>query len=231
MEKSETQQRIINLGKKIVKELGLDPGVDTLSRWMAHYIAEQLEAAESAVADEEKVEIKQRCFETILKLWQHRSAMPSGSRPFENFEPIFRALENLDPENKENYFFRFHNRDAALEPNVKQWLDIAQDIDQVSRIWLEYVFKQATLCASDKKTRDWLNHSIGFEDEVLVVNIIYPGEDSDEKKRERIKSRIEKLKSFNAFNSRLISILEKELSDIPKENSSISCKPKHNEDR
>ena len=213
MENSETQQRIINLGKKIVKELGLDPGVDTLSRWMAHYIAEQLKAVEFATDDEEKVEIKKRCFDTILKLWQHRSAMPSGSRPFENFEPIFRALENLDPENKENYFFRFRNREATLEANVKQWINLAQEIDQVARVWLEYVFKQAVLCASDENTKEWVNHAIGFEDEVLVINIIYPGEDSNGKKRERIESEIEKLKSFNSFNSRLISILEKELSE------------------
>ena len=46
MENSEIQKRIINLGKALVEEIGLDPGVDTLARWMAHYIAEQMEIAE-----------------------------------------------------------------------------------------------------------------------------------------------------------------------------------------
>jgi len=35
MESSEIRKRIINLGKVLVEELNLDPGVDTLARWMA----------------------------------------------------------------------------------------------------------------------------------------------------------------------------------------------------
>ena len=32
---------VLALGKKLVDELGLDQSVDTLGRWMAHYIAEK----------------------------------------------------------------------------------------------------------------------------------------------------------------------------------------------
>ena len=38
---------VLDLGRALVEELGLDPGVDTLSRWMAHYIAELIEDAET----------------------------------------------------------------------------------------------------------------------------------------------------------------------------------------
>ena len=33
---------VLALGKKLVDELGLDQSVDTLGRWMAHYIAEKM---------------------------------------------------------------------------------------------------------------------------------------------------------------------------------------------
>ena len=83
MASSEMRKRIINLGKALIEELGLDPGVDTLARWMAHYIAEQMTIAENATGDD-KIEAEQHCFETILKLWQHRSSLPNGRRPFES---------------------------------------------------------------------------------------------------------------------------------------------------
>ena len=78
------RKRIINLGKALVGELGLDPGVDTLARWMAHYTAEQMTIAETAT-DNDKIKAEQHCFETILKLWQHRSTLADGRGPFESF--------------------------------------------------------------------------------------------------------------------------------------------------
>lgn len=39
MEKSEVYQNAINLGKLLINELQLEPSVDTLGRWMAHYLA------------------------------------------------------------------------------------------------------------------------------------------------------------------------------------------------
>ena len=50
------------------RELGLDPGVDTLARWIAHYIAEQMEVAGNATG-EDKLTAERRCFDAILKLW------------------------------------------------------------------------------------------------------------------------------------------------------------------
>lgn len=54
MEDSEIQKRTMNLGKALVKELNLDPGVDTTARWMAHYIAEQIERAENSTGAEKR---------------------------------------------------------------------------------------------------------------------------------------------------------------------------------
>ena len=56
-ENSEIQKKAINLGKSMVEELGLDPGVDTLARWMAHYVAEQIAIAENATGDAKTIAV------------------------------------------------------------------------------------------------------------------------------------------------------------------------------
>lgn len=224
------KEQIINLGKALVKELGLERGVDTLARWMAHYIAEQITIAGN-VTGKDKVKAEEHCFETILKLWQHRSFYPKGKQPFESFEPIFRALERLDPVNKHPYFFNtFEDKESSEKTNkvsesVQQWLDVASGIDQVARIWLDYVFRQAALCATDEETLEWLKNSINLEniDDVSVIvqllptslsNGEIPNESMQQKKRELINSRIEKLEAFADLNQKLLSILKKELEGI-----------------
>lgn len=235
MESSETQKRIIKLGEKLVEELELEPGVDTLARWMAHYIAEQMETAGN-VTGEDKLTAEQRCFEAILKLWAHRASLPSGKYPFENFGPIFRTLERLDPENRQSYFYNITDimddedtleSDNSVKKNVQQWLNTALGIDQAVRIWLEYVFKQAAQCATDEKTKDWLNNSIGLEDTedasviLRLLDDINKGESGRQKERELIIARIERLKVFSDFNQDLLKIFEQELEDISVNESSM----------
>ena len=237
MASSEIQKRIINLGKALVEELGLGQGVDTLSRWMAHYIAEQMTIVDNATGDD-KIKAEQNCFETILKLWQHRSSLPNGRRPFESFEPIFRVFERLDPENKQPYYLNdFENslktdETINVTESVQQWLDVALGIDQVVRIWLDHVLKQAALCATDEKTITWLKNSFDFEDNddtTIIIRLIRdgfsnPGEIPDESKKERkkqlINDRIKKLEEFSEFNQKLLYILRKELDNIYEYNAS-----------
>jgi len=219
------REQIINLGKTLVKELGLDPRIDTLARWMAHYISEKMVIAESATGDD-KIKAEQDCFETILKLWQHRTYLPKGNRPFENFEPIFRTLERLNPENKHSYYFNEPEKTSKIEEITQQWLDVALNIDQIVRIWLDYIFKQAVLCATDDKTIMWLKNSFSLQDNddteiilhLLPDNFFNSNEISDEsikqEKNKLINNRIKKLEEFSKFNQKLISILKKELENI-----------------
>lgn len=206
----------MNLGKALVKELNLDPSVDTTARWMAHYIAEQIELAEHS-SGIQKQEAEERCFETILKLWNHRSAFPRGSRPFENFEPIIRTLARLDPEKDRHFFFgnRKETTDSVPE-EVQKWLDIADGIDEAARVWLKYVFGQAALAATDDSTIEWLENSVSLqqEDNFSVIfrelhsdidDIWREGQNENEKKRKTINSRIKKLEVFAELNQLLLS--------------------------
>lgn len=226
MECSEIQKRTIKLGNTLVNELDPKSHADTLSRWMAYYIAEQMAIAKKAKG-EAKTKAEQQCFEAILKLWGHRAHLPPGSRPFESFEPIFRALERLDPENEQPYFYRSQdsskkNKSDKKSDGVEAWLNIARGIDQAARIWLEYVFQQAALSATDKKTITWLENAVSGSnrDEVsLIVRLIDAGmedigdidKEAEKSKQDKLKSRIEKLDAFSAFSDLLRADLSNEL--------------------
>jgi hypothetical protein len=212
----------MNLGKALIKELNLDPGVDTTARWMAHYIAEQIELAEHSTGAEKK-QAEERCFETILKVWNHRSTFPSGSRPFENFEHILRTLTRLDPENDRHFFFE-NRRDAedSVPEEVQKWLDVANGIDEAARVWLKYVFEQAALAATDDSTIEWLENSAALQDGEhfpVIFRDLYSdigdiwgeGQKQNEKKRKTIISRIKKLEAFAELNQLLLTEYRDEL--------------------
>ncbi|MGM0881392.1 MAG: hypothetical protein ACQEXQ_10175 [Bacillota bacterium] len=201
----------------------MDPGVDTLARWMAHYIAEQIEIAEQSAGIEKK-EAEERCSETILKLWNHRSALPGETRPFVKFEPILRTLKSLDPENERNFFFG--NRDNASESvpdEIKKWLDVAKGIDEAVRIWLKYVFKQAALAATDESTIEWLENAAALqeEDHFPVIfrdlhsdtEIWEDGEEAKDIERRRISSNISKLEAFAELNQILLADYKRKLEE------------------
>lgn len=239
---SEIQKRTIRLGKAFVKQLSSDPTADIFSRWIAFYIAEQMTIAKKAKG-KNKAEAEQKCFEAILKLWEHRSHLPVGVRPFKNFDSIFRALERLDPENSTPYFYSHpHSSDKdnsdEIADGVQEWIDIARGIDQAARVWLEYIFQQAALSAADEETISWLVNSVGsskLEDTSIVFRLIGLGNESDsegiaeeEKKaqQEKLQFRIKQLDAFNEFNQNLRSILIAELSAVTNDNSSANTMDK-----
>ena len=85
------------LGKQIVSELGLEPGVDTLSKWMAHHIAELIADVESQTDPEVKRNKETQAAESISKLWQHRSKYDNRINPLHDLKPILQVIQTLDP--------------------------------------------------------------------------------------------------------------------------------------
>ena len=220
----------ISLGKMLVEELGLEPGVDTLSKWMAHYVAEQITTAENATGDA-KAGAEQRCFETVLKLWERRSLLPNGRRPFESFERIFRALDRIDPEKPQSYYFDdlyFHESKAdktSQDPvdAVQSWIDTALEIDRAARILIEFAFKQAARNAADEKTRAWIQvgaRLTGPEDLSVIISLL-PAEAPhvDEKtlegvkknKEKEVRSKIKKLDVLSQHGKSVRAALKAEL--------------------
>jgi hypothetical protein len=66
----------IALGQRILEELKLDREMDTLGRWLAHYLAEKMEYAASAPEGATGEAARRECVELILRLWERRHAWP-----------------------------------------------------------------------------------------------------------------------------------------------------------
>lgn len=225
------KEQIINLGNALVTELDLDSGVDTLAKWMAHFIAEQIIKIENTAGDE-KYEAERCCFDTILKLWEHRALLPNGCNPFKDFERIFQTLERIDPESERSFYYHIDkNENLIINEDVQKWLDIALDIDQVARVWLRYAFEQAARSATDENTIKWLENSAAIADNKgdvsIIVKLLSQEELGDlledgtssietvrQKKRKLLSSRIKKLEDFRRSSEELLLLFKQELEDI-----------------
>lgn len=216
---------VLNLGKKIIDELGLDQSVDTLSRWMAHYIAQLILSVETAGA-EDRSEKLSRCASAILDLWRHRSELPNGKRPFEDVEPILRALESLDLNNNTPRYFRSVRTAAGTaEQDVEtmRWLDIADGLDYSARILIRYCLVRAAEDALDR-SKEWvaLAEAVGTEDGIdlaVLRTISYESEllnsaTPDETMRKEIEGRLERLNGLTKMANALSSDLHAQLEQL-----------------
>ncbi len=214
---------VVALGKKLVDELGLDQSVDTLGRWMAHYVAEKMEAAESATGDARDQEMSE-CRNAILKLWAHRSELPNGQRPFREFERVFRALRSLDLDDPTPRYFA--QASSAVEQDeesdaTKRWLEKASEIDSAAKALIRYCLANAAQDAVDR-SRDWvaLAEAIARDEEADIRAIraiaegteVFTPENPDDKSRARMEELLRKLEAFATASDELSSHLRAQLS-------------------
>ncbi|MBS1507034.1 MAG: hypothetical protein JSS79_10345 [Bacteroidetes bacterium] len=227
MENSEQLEKIIDLGKMLVKELGLDPGVDTLARWMAHYLAEKIQSVEKLPEGAEKAEAEKECCELILKIWEHRNHMPRGKRPFESFEPILNVLKSLDPDNSAPFLHRISEHELKELENtnsnykdIKLYIESVVEIEKVARVWMESLLNQAALKVSDEKTKAWLQTAsrVSLSDDIhsikIVVknfNLLEDDDDSSSQNSSRLEKRIQQLEKFGKLNEFLLKTYRDEL--------------------
>lgn len=184
MENSETKEQVINLGKTIVQELGLEPGVDTLSRWMSHYIAELIKSAETSSADE-KDKLEKECLETILKVWEKRAYYPDGRRPFEEFESVFHALQSLAPDSNKPFYrplsdYIEADDESEHETEVANWLKRTIEISKFTKRLQRYCLSKAFHSAKTEKTKKWLEHVKDpdlFEDTKAIIELKWYSEE------------------------------------------------------
>lgn len=121
LEHSENQ--ILELGNKIVKELDLSKSVDTLGKWMAQYTAELIHKIEICENEENKEALQKECSELILKLWKNKKFLPID-QPLSNLKPLIKILEGLN--SKRFHFTSFFPKEDDLE-NI-EWYDLAMTI-------------------------------------------------------------------------------------------------------
>lgn len=217
MEHLETQERVISLGKKLVNSFKKnDP--DEITIWMIHYIAEQIELAKNTNSDE----VKNKCFDTILKLWESQ-AFPRGTKPFKNFESVFKALESLNPENANARYFISQVMDEMVGKDLKvptAWLQIAKKTDESARVLISFFLKQAVNEAVDEELKEWLqvlSDSIEVNSIEYVINFTNDADVKKSKQRiDLLNNRINTLKEFERQNKIVQTALEGEVLALEK---------------
>ncbi len=197
---------------------------------MGHYVAELIQNAEAA-GPQDRADEKAKCAAAILEIWKHRSYFPAGQWPIEDFEPILRALENLDPD-RNGFRYMASLRQSAAEtettPEAANWLRFADSIDFSARILIRYCLARAAEDALDASA-DWIDlaKEADADKELDIVFIRTLAEESDlfnaaetnERARNRIQDRLTRLEAFQAMAADIASDLRTQLeqSDSPQD--------------
>lgn len=218
MESSEiTNQEIINLGKAIITELGMEIDCNTPARWLVHYIAENIHKSENSQG-EEKESAERKCVDAIIKLWHHRSELPRGINPFSEFDSVFRGLSRLDKSSQKPYFNEFSQFDHQIVPEetaeCKQWVDIAISIDKVAKELVSESFNSAAALAITDKSKEILMLSPEDSGEDIKIMLSFLSDDesnSKEKEIKAIESKIEKVEALKSICDMFINKFKDEL--------------------
>lgn len=157
MARTKRYDKVLALGEKLVEELDLKDRGETLDRWMAHYIAGLIEEAANAVGSQRQQK-HARCAKAIMDLWSHRSELPNGKRPFEDFEPVLRVMKSLDPNPKKTRYLPWAVQNTKLPKNASEaepWLKAAIDIDRTAKTLIGYCISVAAVLGLEK-SRSWM---------------------------------------------------------------------------
>ena len=228
----------MELGKQLVKELGLEKGVDTLSRWMAHYVAEKIKYAESLPDGIKKKKAEKECFSLILDLWKHRGYHKSDRQPLRDFNHLFEILEALDPEKDQPYFFSWKNsqsdekeKEIFAAADLKKASSLARQVDKVARIWIAYLFQEACRGGKSEAIRKLIQNAVELPESIdaRIIHVVLSnsmevsrGDSADQNelvRKDKIKTlerRISELKKFKELNGYLIGQYERDLNDLNK---------------
>jgi hypothetical protein len=96
---------VLELGRHLVRELGIEDGVDTLGRWMAHHLAELIDKAENGTTAAERLRARKNATETILKIWEHRTSLPGNAYPLAPHKELLKVLDRLRPDDNPFRYF------------------------------------------------------------------------------------------------------------------------------
>jgi hypothetical protein len=147
-------ENALELGKKLVDELGLEDSNDTLGRWMAHHIANKLKSLELC-PENERSKRRSDCCTEILKLWAHRRELDGPRRMLETFDSIFAVLESLE---RGSFVSRYVQRPRDVKGESEatgKWLDRITKIDDAARALIYYCLGKSAETAADENA-DWV---------------------------------------------------------------------------
>jgi len=234
MEDSVVQQKIISLGETIVNELKLDPGVDTLSKWMAHYVAEKIEIIKT-LKGQKKKKAEKECFEIMLNLWEQRWSGPEQSRFLGDFEPLLETLYKLNPDREKSFYLRHEFQILFQEENQlkdkkesNSHYENAIKIDRIARrIIANLLFQSVSEINLTGKKGKLVRNLIDLLDypDTSIIRIVseYDKRKMKDKSNARelvnkqikvLEKRIEELEEFGDLRNLLLENYKNELRDL-----------------
>ena len=192
---------------------------DTPSRWLVHYIAENIEKSETSESEEEKQNAQIKCVDAILKLWKQRSNLPRGMLPFDDFDSVFRGLSRLDNSSNKPYYNelnQFNQTIADDESNeCKNWINIAIFVDKVAKELVSNSFELAANEALSEETKVILSNVPDASDNDIRIMLDFMYEEdsvsSNSKEIEKLKSKIENIEKLKTICDGFLEGLNKEL--------------------
>ena len=172
MEQSKhSEEEIIKLGEKIVKELDLEYSVNTLARWMSHYIAELIQNIEDADSESEKKVLKKECCDLILHIWSQKNILPIR-QPLDDLKPLVEILEVLNEEKKINVVPRWLEYNTL--PRNNEWATFIDTVKNNSEIIFNKVIEVNIYKDILVKDEEWMNNNKAFlnKEEIRFFQII-----------------------------------------------------------
>ena len=131
---------MLKFGSLIAEDIGAKQENNITGKWIAHYLAERIEAAETDPF------IKSECADLILKLWSSRRCFPSGD-PLGSYEKLLDGLKRLFSDRPRVSIAGYSPSLPKNSPEEK-WLQIAYEIDRHCRCLIASAVKEAVACTN-----------------------------------------------------------------------------------
>lgn len=166
-----SEEEIIKLGKKLVKELDLEYSTNTLARWISHYIAELIQNIDNSESKEEKKILQQECCDIILKIWSQKENLPI-TKPLDNLKPVIEILQVLKEEKEVSILPRWLEYNSL--PRESKWASFVDLVKNNS----EQIFSKVVQMNLHKdilsKDKEWLKENKSFlsRDEISFLELI-----------------------------------------------------------
>jgi len=135
----------------------------------------------------------------------------------ENFEPILKVLEQINPEKEYPFFYDSPITSTDKYPDseeINKYVESIVHIDKTARIWIDFLLQQAVLRAKDEKTETIINNALptSHNDDIDAIQLLFDEiEDYDKKYiSQTYHKRIEELEKFTELNKMILEEYRKE---------------------
>ncbi|WP_405290981.1 hypothetical protein [Algibacter sp. Ld11] len=168
-----SEEEILKLGKKLIAELELVYTVNTLARWMGHYLVELMNNIDKCESKQEKSELQKECCNVILEIWEKRERIPI-EKPTEKLKPIIDVLSLLKKNEHPFIRHRFLGNNNGLRNKNSNWLSFLEIVKNNS----ERIYRKSIISMISEelleKDKEWIEKHGSFlsDDEKSVVEYL-----------------------------------------------------------